>query len=82
MQSAVLESSEAVLDAVTQKDQAKGTAATSGPDEPETMSSPEDIKSPQRLKKAGLDDLKSPRSPNSEQKVNPESELSRNEPTL
>ena len=66
------ESTEVSLEAINSKELCKVTTATSGPDEPETMSSPENIKSPQRLKKAGIDAPTTPLSAMSGEKADPE----------
>ena len=68
------DSTEASLEALNPKELSKVTNATSGPDEPETMSSPENLKSPQRLKKAGIDAPATLLSPQSANKPNPETQ--------
>jgi hypothetical protein len=66
------DSTEATVETLNPSNPSRGLANIREGDVPDCSSSPEKPKSPQRLKKAGLDDPTSPPTPLSETQVNPE----------
>jgi hypothetical protein len=57
------DSTEVTVETLNPSNTSRGLAESREVEDPEVMSSPEKPKSPQRLKKAGLDDPMSPPSP-------------------
>ena len=67
----VIESTEASVDALNHQSLSKVQVPTPGQEELETTGSPENLQSPQRLKKAGIDDPAGLNSPRSGSKAKP-----------
>lgn len=70
----VPESIEATVETLNPSNPSRGPTDSREGDEPESLSSPEKPKSPQRLKKAGQDDPTSSPPDSSEAKLNPETQ--------